>query len=74
MNRSITGRIADFHFAPTNEAKTNLLNENIDENKVCVTGNTVIDALLYAVEKLNNYKNEEIEILKKTINRNKKSF
>ena len=72
MNRSITGRIADFHFAPTNEAKTNLLNENIDENKVCVTGNTVIDALLYAVEKLNNYKNEEIEILKKTINRNKK--
>ena len=72
MNRSITGRIADFHFAPTNEAKTNLLNENIDENKVCVTGNTVIDALLYAVEKLNNYKNEEIEILKKTINKNKK--
>ena len=46
INRSITGRIADFHFAPTEQSKQNLLNENIAEEGVLVTGNTVIDALL----------------------------
>jgi len=52
LNRQITGRIADFHFAPTEKAKMNLLSERINENKIIVTGNTVIDALHYTIDKL----------------------
>ncbi len=72
MNRSITGRIADYHFAPTIQAKKNLLNENIHEDNIFITGNTVIDALLYAVKKLENYSNNEIDYLNETINDRKK--
>lgn len=53
-NRKLTSVLADFHFAPTDEAKQNLLLENIDESKVFVSGNTVIDALLSAKLKLDN--------------------
>lgn len=61
INRQITGRIADFHFAPTEEAKKNLLLENVKEDKIFVTGNTVIDALLYSVKEVNShYINDEI--------------
>ncbi len=52
MNRQITGRIADIHFAPTENAKSNLLSEGISEKNIIVTGNTVIDALLYTISKL----------------------
>ncbi|SCX94052.1 UDP-N-Acetylglucosamine 2-epimerase [Nonlabens sp. Hel1_33_55] len=52
VNRQITGRIADYHFAPTSTSKENLLKENVDESKIIVTGNTVIDALLQSVEKV----------------------
>jgi UDP-N-acetylglucosamine 2-epimerase (non-hydrolysing) len=45
INRRIVGVIADLHFAPTEEARTNLLREGISESRVMVTGNTVIDAL-----------------------------
>jgi len=45
MNRALTARLADFHFAPTQEAKKNLLQEGILETRIWVTGNTVIDAL-----------------------------
>jgi len=72
MNRQITGRIADFHFAPTEESKRNLLQENSNPETILVTGNTVIDALLYSKEKLLNYNNEEIIHLKKTIDFSKK--
>lgn len=51
-NRSLVGRLADYHFAPTETAKENLLSEGIAENKVVVTGNTVIDALLIVRDKL----------------------
>lgn len=54
-NRVLTGKIAKFHFAPTEKAKDNLLRENIDSNKVIVTGNTVIDALLMVRDKIVNY-------------------
>lgn len=47
LNRQITSRIATYHFAPTTLAKNNLLKENITESSICVTGNTVIDALLW---------------------------
>lgn len=51
VNRQITGRIATYHFAPTEQAKQNLLAENVIDEKIIVTGNTVIDALLSVVEK-----------------------
>lgn len=51
MNRLITGRIATYHFSPTLLSKENLLKENIKENKIIVTGNTVIDALYMVVDK-----------------------
>jgi len=53
INRQITGRICDYHFAPTETSKNNLLKENISEKSILVTGNTVIDALLKSVEKVN---------------------
>ncbi len=53
VNRQITGRVADFHFSPTEGAKENLLCENVDESSIIVTGNTVIDALLESVDKVN---------------------
>lgn len=54
MNRQLTGRIATYHFAPTPMCRKNLLNENIDENKIAITGNTVIDALYMVVNRLKN--------------------
>lgn len=45
-NRTLTGQLATWHFAPTENARQNLRRENIEENKIYVTGNTVIDALL----------------------------
>lgn len=54
INRKLTGSIARFHFAPTIVSKQNLLNEGVPEEAICVTGNTVIDALMYARKKINN--------------------
>ncbi|WP_113154396.1 non-hydrolyzing UDP-N-acetylglucosamine 2-epimerase [Nitratireductor sp. OM-1] len=48
-NRKLTGALAEWHFAPTETAKTNLLCEGIDPERVHVTGNTVIDALFHVV-------------------------
>lgn len=50
MNRLLTGRIADLHFAPTERNRQNLLAEGISQDRVFVTGNTVIDALLQVTE------------------------
>jgi UDP-N-acetylglucosamine 2-epimerase (non-hydrolysing) len=52
MNRLLTTRLADFHFAPTQTARQNLLREGVDEQSIFVTGNTVIDALLLAMERV----------------------
>ena len=52
INRKLTASITALHFAPTYNAKQNLLNEGVSESKIFVTGNTVIDALLYAVHKI----------------------
>ncbi|KMY43027.1 UDP-N-acetylglucosamine 2-epimerase [Bacillus sp. FJAT-27916] len=49
MNRQLTSVLADYHFAPTNQAKQNLLKENRQENAIYVTGNTAIDALATTV-------------------------
>ncbi|WP_301207620.1 non-hydrolyzing UDP-N-acetylglucosamine 2-epimerase [uncultured Duncaniella sp.] len=52
MNRQITGRIATYHFSPTPLSRCNLIEEGISEDKITVTGNTVIDALLIMVERI----------------------
>jgi UDP-N-acetylglucosamine 2-epimerase (non-hydrolysing) len=52
MNRQITGRITTYHFAPTELSKSNLLKENVKEENIFVTGNTVIDALYLAINKI----------------------
>ncbi|MAN58576.1 MAG: UDP-N-acetylglucosamine 2-epimerase (non-hydrolyzing) [Flavobacteriaceae bacterium] len=50
MNRQLTGRLADVHFAPTETSRQNLLKENVPAGAIVVTGNTVIDALLQSVK------------------------
>lgn len=52
INRQITGRIATYNFAPTPLSKNNLLREAINEDSITVTGNTVIDALYWVVDKI----------------------
>lgn len=54
MNRLITGRIATYHFSPTPLSRQNLLDEGVKETQIHVTGNTVIDALYWVVEKIKN--------------------
>jgi UDP-N-acetylglucosamine 2-epimerase (non-hydrolysing) len=58
MNRAITGRLTDYHFAPTESSRENLLRENVDDKSIVVTGNTVIDALLFSVQKVRTQKSE----------------
>jgi len=71
MNRQVTSRITNYHFAPTEKSKNNLLKENILDNQILVTGNTVIDALFFAVKKVKSINNEQINYLKKIIKKNK---
>lgn len=74
-NRQLIGRIADFHFVPTPSNQANLLREGISADKIFITGNTVIDALLVAEKKLRSgYENKEIGQLKKLLIKNKKMF
>lgn len=72
INRQITTRIADYHFTPTEQSKKNLLLENINEDCIIITGNTVIDALLESTVKVNEIQNREIEYLQTIINKSKK--
>lgn len=69
MNRMIIGRIATFHFAPTPLSKLNLLNENVLEKNILITGNTVIDALKWVTNKI---KTESI--INKTLTKELKSM
>lgn len=67
MNRQLTGRIASYHFAPTPLSRQNLLKEHVSEEKITITGNTVIDALQIVVEKLKNdpkLEAEQVAVLK----------
>jgi len=59
MNRRLTDHLADLHFAPTQTARENLLKEGIHPSKIHVTGNTVIDALLFTIEKQKDEKTQE---------------
>ena len=71
INRQLTGRIADYHFAPTKQSKDNLLSEKVDDFAIFVTGNTVIDALLWGIKHVDESRKEIID-LKRKINSQKK--
>lgn len=73
MNRQITGRIADCHFAPTPFAAENLLQEKVSKKYIVITGNTVIDALHLGIAKLENgYTCSDLEHVKQVVDSNKK--
>jgi len=74
VNRQISSRIVDMHFTPTQQATQNLLNEEIASGTIVETGNTVIDALFWTLNKIElaNYKNLEIEQLKNKLSLSKK--
>ena len=63
-NRQITGILASYHFAPTTTSRGNLLKEDKDEAAILVTGNTVIDALFLALDKIENNKELKSDIIK----------
>ncbi|WP_460805747.1 non-hydrolyzing UDP-N-acetylglucosamine 2-epimerase [Microbulbifer agarilyticus] len=62
MNRKITGAIAEYHFAPTTSSRQNLLNESVAEEKITVTGNTIIDALIDVVRRIETDDNLSAEL------------
>ena len=61
MNRILTVNIADIHFAPTERNRQNLLREAIPDDKIFITGNTVIDALLEVANKPYEFENEVLK-------------
>ncbi len=61
-NRQITGVLANYHFAPTDVSKENLVKENKDSKNIVVTGNTVIDALFLALDKIKKSKTLELQM------------
>src|SRR5690554_4305526 len=72
MNRQLTGRLTDFHFAPTQQSYDNLIKENINPNTIVITGNTVIDALLDSSERVQEIQNDEIDFLKTIVDTDKR--
>ena len=54
MNRQLTGRITTYHFSPTPLSRQNLIQEHVSDNQILVTGNTVIDALYWVVDRIKN--------------------
>lgn len=68
MNRQITGRIAQYNFAPTPLSRANLLTENVGEEKITITGNTVIDALYWVVDKIKNTPSLNESLAKELVN------
>ena len=72
INRTITGHIADYHFAPTQTSFDNLLREGIKKESILITGNTVIDALFESVSKADTIEDSEINSLKKELDFGKK--
>ena len=67
MNRRLVGRLADLHFAPTSFAQQSLLKEGVDPNTVFVTGNTVIDALIWVRDRVTENTPTEADTINKLI-------
>ncbi len=63
VNRQLITNIADFHFAPTEQNRNNLLSENILEKTIHVTGNTIVDALLVIKNKYSVTSNDKIVLI-----------
>lgn len=74
MNRSVTGVLSNLHFAPTTTSRDNLIRENKQGKSIIITGNTVIDALLFSVNKVNNntFRDSEVAQLKTILDDNKR--
>ncbi len=68
MNRRMTGRLATYHLAPTELSRQNLLKENVDNQNIVITGNTVIDALFWVINKI-----KEDDNLAETLQKNIKN-
>jgi UDP-N-acetylglucosamine 2-epimerase (non-hydrolysing) len=62
MNRMLTRCLTHFHFSPTETSKQNLLRENVKEENILITGNTVIDALQIVIDKIRKDESLKIEI------------
>ncbi len=62
-NRQLASKVINWHFSPTEFSKQNLINEGIDESKIIVTGNTVIDSLFWILNKIKNNKKIENDII-----------
>ena len=62
MNRLLTGRLATYHFSPTPLSRNNLIKESVDDRNIIITGNTVIDALYWVVDKIKNNKELDNEL------------
>ncbi len=67
MNRLITGRIATYNLSPTKLSRENLLRENVSDSRIVVTGNTVIDALHWVTNKINNDNDLNVNLAKELI-------
>jgi len=63
MNRALTGKLSDLHFSPTTGNKENLLKENMKEEDIYITGNTVIDALLRVVKKEYQFEDDRLNLI-----------
>lgn len=76
MNRCVTGVVSNIHFSPTETSRDNLLKENKTESSILVTGNTVIDALRFSVDKVasTTFKDVEIEDLKSILEVDKRKI
>lgn len=72
INRKIADAVCDLHFAPTNQARENLLRESVNPSSIVVTGNTVIDALLEVAEKEYDWNSGELAAVTPDIRGNKK--
>lgn len=66
-NRQLTGRLATYHFAPTETSKKNLLKEGVSENRIFVTGNTVIDALYMVLDQIKERSDLKVQVESKLL-------
>lgn len=72
LNRQLTARISDFHYAPTQSAKDNLISERIPGESIIVTGNTIVDALNWGLKKLKTSTHPQLKKLSSFLVDNKK--
>ncbi len=68
MNRQMTSKLATYHFAPTQQAKENLLQEGVSENQILLCGNTIVDALFFGKQKIEQgFENVSLQVAKQCL-------